>query len=319
MISCTEFIPCYSELFTYLEASYGRKEVDRFWRYLFAPTGSGIPLINFIKKEGIRGCYSYWTGTLNEEAADFTMYLNEKAGWFLNVMHACPSKGRLLKLKEEIGLTPYHDYCLHCDSYRLAVEQEGLKYIYNFLGNDRAACSMLIYDPQLFDGRVIPDEHTEIMERRASQNEYFHRDFHSIMNMGIHYLGENYGLEAVEEFLTLYTRHMYGSLISEIRETGLSVLEAMILNTYCLEKAEDAVITRLDKDTPESSALNETLEVTVYYCPAVRHLKATGRQISPWYRYTTETVMQALANDSGLHFVMNSYDPDTGAASYHFE
>ena len=58
MISCTEFIPCYSELFTYLENKNGRGEVDRFWKYLFVPDGKGIPLINFVMKEGIKGCYS---------------------------------------------------------------------------------------------------------------------------------------------------------------------------------------------------------------------------------------------------------------------
>ena len=50
MISCTEFIPSYSELFTYLENKHGRDEVDRFWEYLFQPTGEGIPLVNFVKK-----------------------------------------------------------------------------------------------------------------------------------------------------------------------------------------------------------------------------------------------------------------------------
>lgn len=51
MISCTEFIPCYSELFTYLERKAGREEVSRFWKYLFKPDGDGIPLINFVKRE----------------------------------------------------------------------------------------------------------------------------------------------------------------------------------------------------------------------------------------------------------------------------
>ena len=50
MISCTEFIPAYSELFAYLEEKYGRGEVDRLWKFLFEPTGDGIPLINFIKR-----------------------------------------------------------------------------------------------------------------------------------------------------------------------------------------------------------------------------------------------------------------------------
>ena len=56
MISCTDFIPAYSELFSYLEDKNG-------------------------KKEGIGGCFAYWAGTLNEEAADFTMYLSEQRGF----------------------------------------------------------------------------------------------------------------------------------------------------------------------------------------------------------------------------------------------
>ena len=70
MISCTEFIPAYSELFTFLDKKYGREEVNRLWDFLFAPTGKGIPLINFAKKDGLKGCVDYWTGTLTEEAAD---------------------------------------------------------------------------------------------------------------------------------------------------------------------------------------------------------------------------------------------------------
>ena len=55
MISCTEFIPSYSELFTYLEDHYGRSEVERFWTYLFKPTGKGIPLINYAREKGMLG------------------------------------------------------------------------------------------------------------------------------------------------------------------------------------------------------------------------------------------------------------------------
>ncbi len=310
MISCTEFIPTYSELFTYLEDHHGRDELDRFWDYLFAPTGDGVPLILFVKKEGIRGCFSYWAGTLNEEAADFTMYLNEKAGWFMNVMHACPSKGRLLKLKDEIGIVPYHDYCLHCDSYRSAVEKVGLKYIYNFNGTDHAACSMLIYDPAVFDGRIIIDENTEIMDRKASQNEYFHRDFHSIMNSGIEYVGSNYGIEAVREYLEQFTRHVYCKIIDAVRSVGLSAIKEKIEDTYAKEKATDAISIALE---------NGVLSVHVYYCPAIKHLHETGRKVSQWYSCTTQFVMETLAQEAGYSFTMDSYDDVTGEARYHFE
>lgn len=310
MISCTEFIPAYSELFTYLEDKYGRDAVDRFWEYLFEPDGKGIPLINFLKEEGLRGCFTYWKGTLNEEAADFTLYLNEKRGFYLCDMHKCPSKGRLLKLEEEIGIIPYHDYCLHCDHYRESVEKAGLKYIYNFNGVDKAACSLLIYDPNVFDGRVIIDEDTEIMDRKASDNEYFHRDFHSSMNMGAHYLGEKFGLDDLREYLTRYTKNVYKPVIEDMKVRGLAALEAKIQDTYEKEKALDALKTELT---------DKALTVEVAYCPAVKHLHATGREVSPWYRYTTEIVMETLAEIGGFRFTMESYDEATGAAKYRFD
>lgn len=307
MISCTEFIPAYSELFTFLEERHGRGEVDNFWTYLFKPDGKGIPLVNFVKKEGIRGCFTYWAGSLNEEAADFTMYLNEKRGFFKIKMHRCPSKGRLLELKDSIGITPYHDYCLHCDHYRAAVAEVGLDYTYDFTDTDKAACSILITDPKIFDGRVIIDEDTEVMDRRAGDNEYFHRDFHSSTNRGIHYLGEKYGKEYVVDYLTQYTKHVYAHL--EIAKKGLDGIEKLIRDTYRKEKAEDALtITKTENG----------FSVEIAYCPAVKHLHSIGRELSPWFRYTTEVVMQTLAAECGARFEMLSYDEESGASRYTF-
>lgn len=309
MISCTEFIPCYSELFTYLEEKHGRSEVDRFWAYLFQPNGEGIPLINFLEAEGIRGCWSYWANSLNEEAADFTMYLNEKRGYYYLAMHHCPSKGRLLQLKEDIGIVPYHEYCLHCDCYRAAVEKVGLKYLYNFKDIDKASCSILIYDEQVFDGRVIIDDDTLTMERKASDNEYFHQDFHSSLNNGIEYIGLNYGMDAVKEFLERYAQTVHRHTIDNIKKDGLSAIRHHIEDTYRKEKAEE-VLTMKQTDN--------NLSVKISYCPGVRHLTSTGRVVSKWYRYTTETVMNTFAVAGGLEFVMEHYDEATGAAVYSF-
>ena len=307
MISCTEFIPSYSELFTYLEAEHGREEVSNFWEYLFEPDKS--PLYGFLKEEGIRGCWSYWTGSLNEEAADFTMYFNEKRGFYHMVMHWCPSKGRLLQLKDSIGVEPYHDYCLHCDLYRRAAEKCGLKYIYNFNGTDKAACSILIYDPEVFDGRVIIDEDTWVMDRKASDNEYFHRDFHSALNRGSHYLGEKFGEEELREYLTRFTNNVYLPVIEELKVKGLSAIADKIKDTYEKEKASHLLEMELSKDK---------LSVKVKECPAVMYLTGKGHEMSPWYVYTTSVVMDVLAKAGGYKFEMISYDDKTGAAEYCF-
>ncbi len=309
MISCTEFIPAYSQLFTFLEENYGRGEVDRFWEYLFEPTGDGIPLINYLKREGLRGCYSYWGGTLNEEAADFSMYLNERDGWFKIQMHRCPSKGRLLELKDSLGLIPYHDYCLHCDHYRESAEQMGLRYIYDFCNTDKAGCSILIYDPAKFTGKLVVDEQTEVTTRCAADNEYFHMDFHSSLNMAMQYVGEKFGTAVLTRFLTEYTEAVYQPVFAAVQAEGLPAIARWIADTYRTEKSEAAVTLKSEENR---------LTVTVHYCPAVKHLRATGRQVSPYYSYSTSVVMAVVAGYAGAEFALQYYDEETGAAQYTF-
>ncbi len=309
MISCTEFIPAYSELFTFLDENYGRGEVDRFWEYLFKPNGMGIPLINHLKEEGIKGCYSYWGGSLNEEAADFSMYLNEKDGWFKIAMHRCPSKGRLLELKDKIGITPYPDYCLHCDHYRESVEKVGLEYIYDFCGTDKASCSILIYDPKKFPKKLVIDKDTLQMHRSAADNEYFHKDFHSSLNNGIQYLGETYGEQTVRTFLRRFTNNVYRNTIEEIKVKGISAIEEHITDTYKKEKCTDVL--KITKDADKTT-------VEIAYCPAVKHLTETGRTVTEWFSLTTAVIMQVFAESAGLTFEMEEYDASTGKAKYSF-
>lgn len=310
MISCTEFIPAYSELFTYLDEHYGRPEVERFWTYLFAPTGKGIPLINFVRKSGLRGCWDYSNGTLSEEAADASRYFNEKDGWIRSEMHYCPSKGRLLELEKEIGLKPYYDYCGHCDYYRSAYDQVGLVYIRDNIHVDQASCSSMVFDPKVFKGAMNVDDQTEVIHISSKNTEYFHRDFHSSMNMGIDYVAKEHGEQALRDYLTMYTHHVYKPVFEAMEENPLNAIEEKIRETYRLEKAEDALeITRTERG----------FTVRILYCPAVKHLHDTRRDVSDWFSLSTEVVMQTLADRAGLTFRMEKYDAATGAAEYSFE
>ena len=309
MISCTEFIPAYSELFTFLDERYGRPEVERFWTYLFEPTGKGIPLINFAREKGLRGCWEYWNGTLKEEAADVDRWFSEEGGWMHSEMLYCPSKGRLLELEKEIGLVPYYDYCGHCDYYHSALDLVGLKWIRCHVHVDEARCSSTLYDPKRFKGMIRIDENTEYLPYRSKGAEYFHRDFHSSLNMGIDYLGRVHGEQALRDYLAMYTDHVYIRTIEAMADDPLGAVEARIRESYRLEKAEDAL---------ETERTPDTLRVRIAYCPAVRHLQATGREVSPWFSLSTEGVMARLAERGGLTFAMESYDPATGAAAYGF-
>ena len=140
MISCTDFIPAYSELFKYLEQRGGREAVVDFWEYL--SDNFLHNLRELVARHGLRGCWMYWSHTLNEEAADFTMTIDDEAGEFRIEMHRCPSKGRLLELAH---IEPYHDYCGHCDVlYRRVLEPLGFECVADLSESDHARCSFLV-------------------------------------------------------------------------------------------------------------------------------------------------------------------------------
>ena len=140
MISCTEFIPAYSELFKFLHELGGKEAVVKFWEYLSDNFLGNLK--NLVEQNGIRGCWLYWNHTLNEEAADFTMELDEEAGEFKVTMHHCPSMGLLL---ETGHMEPYQAYCEHCDKlYRRVLEPLGYDYKITLPAPGEASCSCLI-------------------------------------------------------------------------------------------------------------------------------------------------------------------------------
>ena len=140
MISCTEFIVAYSELFKFLRARGGRKAVVDFWEYLSDSFLKNLKTL--VEQNGIRGCWLYWSHTLNEEAADFTMELDEQVGRFKIIMHRCPSKGRLLQFRH---VEAYPDYCKHCDVlYRRVLEPLGYRCTFDLSQSDKARCTFVI-------------------------------------------------------------------------------------------------------------------------------------------------------------------------------
>lgn len=110
MISCTEFIPLYSELFKFIDSKEGKEGVTKYWEYI-SDTYVEDLLGKCVKEEGLHGCWTYWSKSLNEEACDFKMILDEESNEFAIYMGGCPSKAMINKLSY---MNPYEDYCGHC-------------------------------------------------------------------------------------------------------------------------------------------------------------------------------------------------------------
>ena len=167
MISCTDFIPAYSELFTFLEEKKGKEDVIRFWHYLSDTFLDNLKAV--VRKKEIAGCWSYWSKTLNEEAAAFTMELDTRTGVFKGTLHRCPSKGRLLKLKH---FKAYKDYCGHCDVlYRRVLEPLGLEYVFNDSEVDRARCSIVVREKQPGKSATRPAARRAARPRRQKKGK----------------------------------------------------------------------------------------------------------------------------------------------------
>ena len=142
MISCTEFIPAYNELFRYLHDKGGKEAVVTFWQHLSDAFLDNLR--DLAIRKGLAGCYEYWSQTLTEEAADFRMTLEKNETIFKIEMRYCPSKGRLL---ETDHIRNYEHYCEHCDVlYRRVLEPLGYDYNVDLSKSDQAKCVLTIRD-----------------------------------------------------------------------------------------------------------------------------------------------------------------------------
>lgn len=140
MISCTEFIPAYSELFKFLHAKGGKDAVVKFWESLSDKFLTNLR--DLAATKGLAGCFEYWSHSLTEEAADFRMTLDEGQGTLEIEMRGCPSRGMLNNSKH---IEPYEHYCEHCDVlYRRVLEPLGFKYNIDLTACKEARCKVVI-------------------------------------------------------------------------------------------------------------------------------------------------------------------------------
>ena len=145
MVSCTEFIPLYSELFRYIEDKADHAAVERYWKHI-SDEYVRPRLGALAAAHGIAACWEYWSKTLNEEAADFTMTFDEEEGVYELVMRHCPSKGLLLSLPH---MEPYSDYCGHCAAlYAPVLAEYGIRAEEDYSKTGQAMCRVKYYLPR---------------------------------------------------------------------------------------------------------------------------------------------------------------------------
>lgn len=313
MISCTEFIPLYSEFFKYLELLGGHDEVMKYWIHISDTSIGDKSNPNSLaykcdKLGGFNGAIAYWGHTLTEEACDVFQIIDEDKKFKYGHMRYCPSRGILNKLSH---ITPYYDYCSHCKIlYSRVLEKYGVAYVRDHSKIDNAECRGFLYEidnPPSIDFWNATDEQIKeyasdnavIVDIKSEDNKYLHRDFHLLGDNALTYCAESFGEAKLVDFLRRFTKEYYAPLITDIQKGGLSVLAKWFERKYELEEASEV----LHIDLSENS-----LTVTVDKCPAIAFMQTLGKKPSKYYIEETRTVYETIANECGYSFNLEYYN-----------
>ncbi len=147
----------------------------------------------------------------------------------------------------------------------------------------------------------------QIMRRSAGDNRYLHRDFHGALSAGIEYLHENYGEDAVREYLWQFARSFYAPLAEALEQRGLVALAEHFRRIYDLEGG----VVRFALSPQE-------LRIEVDACPAVTHMRQNGYPVARLFRETTDTVNRAICDGTPFAAELIEYDEDTGRSIQRF-
>jgi len=148
----------------------------------------------------------------------------------------------------------------------------------------------------------------KVVDRRASDNKYLHRDFHISMNMLMEYIRDQYGPAALTEYLAQFSREFHSLRTEQLKEGGLGGLKKYFLDIY--DKEEWPVSIELKDDV---------LIISQKACPGITHIVNNGYKPVEQYIETYTTVYKTMCEGTQYEYIMESYDPKTGACRQRFQ
>ena len=323
MISCTEFIPLYSEFFKYCEKRGGHDAVMEYWIHISDTSIGDKDNPNSLAYKcdrlgGFGGALAYWGHTLTEEACDLLRISDPEKKIIYSHMRHCPSRGMLNALSH---VEPYYDYCTHCKIiYQRVLEKYGIVYERDHTDIDKAECRDILYEagnkPDVDYGRITDSEAKEIfggnadvIDIKSEDNKYLHRDFHLLGDNAIKYCADKYGACAAIEFLEDFAKNYYSPIIERAKREGLSAIEEWLLRTYEVEEAAELIHTELS---------DGKLTVKIDRSPVIEYMHTLGKEPSEYYIEETRTVYRTVAEGAGFAFALLRYGED-GSAEYVFK
>ena len=128
----------------------------------------------------------------------------------------------------------------------------------------------------------------KVLDCKASDHEYLHKDFHAALCNGIKYIDDNYGEDATKEYLQQVGATFFEPLSAALKKEGLSALEKHWQKVFDKEEGKFSLTYEQD-----------TLVLKVEECPAVTYLKKINQFCTERFCETTVVVNETICRQAG--------------------
>lgn len=141
----------------------------------------------------------------------------------------------------------------------------------------------------------------KVVERKASDNKYLHRDFHISMNMLMEYIYDKFGSVAITEYLKQFSAQFHKQRKKDLLEKGLGSLKDYFEKIYS------------DEEWPVIIEFDDELKLEQSACPGITHIQKNGYKPVDQYIETYTTVYEELCSNTPFEYEMIEFDKQTGA------
>lgn len=162
----------------------------------------------------------------------------------------------------------------------------------------------------LINVKILENLHRQsvkIMERKAFGNKYLHKDFHIALNLLMIYLNDNFGKDALTDYLKQYSRAYYKPLNQKLKSGDKEVLVSWFRDVY--DKEEWPV---------RITSGENYVEISQDACPAIAHIVRNGGKPCTGYRETYNTVYTILCENTPFEYNLEYFNDETGACIQKF-
>ncbi len=143
-------------------------------------------------------------------------------------------------------------------------------------------------------------EKLRILDCKATDNAYLHKDFHGALCYGIKYLDDRYGHEATRDYLRQVGQSYYAPLSNRLKSEGLTALEKHWHEVFSKEGGRFNI-----------KYLDGVLVLTIHECPAIAYLKQANQLFTHRYCETTVVINETVCDQAG-YACSTEYEPGAG-------